>query len=198
MTSLVFGTGFLIHKGLVKHHRDKQRQKNYERWEGLRDEYDEMKRAQRSSLDSEGPSSVAGSLESPDRPVFTLRDRQEAHDAQTSWRPQEAWEPIPRNSQQASREDTVPVIKHKTGAMWDESLPEPLRVTRRHWDEGGEWPDNTSSHRGTSAAPSIRSERGGSAASARRSPSLDREDEPARKREQEVDVVESPFEWWKQ
>ena len=97
------------HSVYTEHRRNKQREKNYQRWEGLRDEYDEekkersLRRSLDSSLDRNGayydpdsseywqsqqqPSSYADVPEQP--ALFTLRDRQEAGDARTSWRPQE-------------------------------------------------------------------------------------------------------------
>ncbi|KIW31876.1 uncharacterized protein PV07_03465 [Cladophialophora immunda] len=136
MTSLIFGSIWLGHKGLVQHKREKQRQKNYERWEGLRDEYDEQRKITRESrsLDIQR----TGQGVDYDKPILTLRDQQEANDARTSWRPQEAWDDVPER--RASVEVTSgaglrPLATHKTGATWDEGLPQPLRVSRRNWDD---------------------------------------------------------------
>ncbi|KIX94459.1 uncharacterized protein Z520_09845 [Fonsecaea multimorphosa CBS 102226] len=136
MTSLIFGSIWLGHKGIVQHKREKQRQKNYERWEGLRDEYDEQRKINRESrsLDIQR----TGSVVDYDKPILTLRDQQEANDARTSWRPQEAWEDVPER--RASVEVTSgsglrPLPTHKTGSTWDEGLPQPLRVSRRNWDD---------------------------------------------------------------
>jgi hypothetical protein len=143
MTSLIFGSIWLGHKGIVEHRREKQRKKNYERWEGLRDEYDEQRKITRESrsLDIQRTGSGAG-FESPDndRPILTLRDQQEANDARTSWRPQESWNDLPVDNRRASVEVTAgqglkPMYAQKTGATWDEGLPTPLRVSRRNWDE---------------------------------------------------------------
>jgi hypothetical protein len=43
MTSLIFGAIYLGHQAVVGHRHEKKRVKNYERWEGLRDEYDEQR-----------------------------------------------------------------------------------------------------------------------------------------------------------
>ena len=96
MTSLIFGSIYLGHQGFVKHRRDKQNRKNYERWEGLRDEYDDQKRTQRESrsldIQRTGQYDNGYGYGSDDRPILTLRDQQEANDARTGWRPQESWE----------------------------------------------------------------------------------------------------------
>ncbi|OAP60842.1 hypothetical protein AYL99_05844 [Fonsecaea erecta] len=136
MTSLIFGSIWLGHKGLVQHKREKQRQKNYERWEGLRDEYDEQRKITRASrsLDIQR----TGSDVDYDKPILTLRDQQEANDARTSWRPQEAWDDVPgrrASVEVTSGTDLRPLPNHKTGSTWDEGLPQPLRVSRRNWDD---------------------------------------------------------------
>lgn len=132
------------HKGLVKHRRDKQRQKNYERWEGLRDDYDEQRKITRESrsldIQRTGGSSFG---DDTDRPILTLRDQQEANDARTSWRPQESFDgpriPIVDNRRSSvevtSGSNLRPLTGHKTGTTWDEDLPQPLRVSRRNWDD---------------------------------------------------------------
>ena len=96
MTSLIFGSIYMGHQAFVEHRHSKQREKNYQRWEGLRDEYDEEKKERtRRSLDSSLDSSEywqaqqQPSYQPEQRDLFTLRDRQEAGDARTSWRPQE-------------------------------------------------------------------------------------------------------------
>jgi len=141
MTSLIFGSIYLGHKGIVNHRREKRRQKNYERWEGLRDEYDEQKKIQRESrsLDlqrtGDGQFGYGPDPSQEDRPILTLRDQQEANDARTSWRPQESWEPPRRASIEVTSSGLREVRRHKTGSTWDEDLPEPLPVHRRNWDE---------------------------------------------------------------
>ncbi|ETN42509.1 uncharacterized protein HMPREF1541_01666 [Cyphellophora europaea CBS 101466] len=101
MTSLIFGAVYLTHQAVVGHRHEKKRVKNYERWEGLRDEYDEQRKTQRQtrSLDLSREDNNG---------ILTLRDQQEANDARTSWRPQEAWNDAPV-SQQPTRQsmDTV-------------------------------------------------------------------------------------------
>jgi len=146
MTSLIFGSIYLGHKGIVNHRREKQRQKNYQRWEGLRDEYDEQRKISRESrsLDIQRTGSDYGREVDVDRPILTLRDQQEANDARTSWRPQESFDGS-ASSTQAGRRSSVEVTAgsglrplmqpHKTGATWDEGLPSPLRVSRRNWDD---------------------------------------------------------------
>ncbi|EXJ86052.1 hypothetical protein A1O1_06421 [Capronia coronata CBS 617.96] len=141
MTSLIFGSIWLGHKGLVKYKRDKQRQKNYERWEGLRDDYDEQRKITREAKSLEIQRTGASYVDpDADRPILTLRDQQEANDARTSWRPQEAWDgPISPVAQRTSVEVIAgsglrPVVRHKTGSTWDEDLPQPLRVSRRTFD----------------------------------------------------------------
>ncbi|KIX08149.1 uncharacterized protein Z518_02805 [Rhinocladiella mackenziei CBS 650.93] len=141
MTSLIFGSIYLGHKGIVHHRREKQRQKNYERWEGLRDEYDEQRKISRESrsLDIQRTGPDYNRDVEIDRPILTLRDQQEANDARTSWRPQESWD-LPADNRRASVEVTAgtglrPVMNHKTGSTWDEGMPQPLRVSRRNWDD---------------------------------------------------------------
>jgi hypothetical protein len=123
------------HKGIVNHRREKQRQKNYERWEGLRDEYDEQRKITRESrsLDIQR----TGNYNEPDRPILTLRDQQEANDARTSWRPQEAWDDPPRRTsvEVTTGSGLRPLTTTKTGTTWDEGLPQPLKVSRRNWDD---------------------------------------------------------------
>ena len=79
MTSLIFGSIYLGHGAIVNHRREKQRIKNYERWEGLRDEYDEQRKISRESrsLDIQR---TGQDYTQPDRPILTLRDQQEAND----------------------------------------------------------------------------------------------------------------------
>lgn len=208
MTSLIFGTSYLIHKGIVKHHRDKQRQKNYERWESLRDDYDEMKKVTvqqtgggvadyYNSSDPLRRSSLPSAA--PEKEIFTLRDQQEANDARLSWRPQEAWERSPRSSLQMGRSGEVGTVRrHKTGATWDEDMPEPLPVSRRSWDEGAE----SGTPRTTTTTPSSRRNsqlvEGSSTGRRRSSSSSESHHRPIERRNDEVEVVESPFEWWKQ
>lgn len=171
MTSLIFWGPYLAHKGYIGHKREKQRLKNYERWEGLRDEYDDQRRITRESrsLDIQRTGvwdpmtqqmTGATSFDDSDRPVFTMRDQQEANDARTGWRPQEAWEnprtqmqaqmtgqvqqiPQPTGHPQAQRHvsstpavpSRLPLQSQKTGATWDEGLPAPLNVSRRSFDD---------------------------------------------------------------
>lgn len=144
MTSLIFGTIYLGHKGIVGHRREKQRQKNYERWEGLRDEYDEQRKISRESRSLDIQRTGADSYADPDKPILTLRDQQEANDARTSWRPQESFDapriPLADDTRRASVDVTSgtglrPLYNTKTGSTWDEGLPQPLRVSRRTWDE---------------------------------------------------------------
>ena len=171
MTSLIFWGPYLAHKSVISRKREKQRVKNYDRWEGLRDDYDEQRKIARESrsLDIQrtgtwDPStpqySSTSTYDDHDRGIFTLRDQQEANDARTSWRPQEAWE-SPRTQVQAQMTGQVqhyqtqrhvsstPAIPtqttngmsrsslqpQKTGAIWDEGLPAPLQVSRRSFDD---------------------------------------------------------------
>ena len=216
MSSLIFWAPYLTHKAIVGHKRDKKRQKNYERWEGLRDEYDDMKRVtnQRQSLDYQPTGSQMYQDDAPprhslssDRDLFTLRDQQEAGDARTAWTPQERWEQRPTQApapgvgmSSASTErlqpqytaQAGPVQRHKTGATWDEGLPPPIRVSRRQWADNGNLMEEASLSTNSSRQDITR------VSSGRRSGSLHREDEEERRRKQEeVHVVESPYEWWK-
>lgn len=102
MTSLIFGSIYMTHQGIMAHRRSKQREKNYQRWEDLRDEYDEQKKITREtrSLDiqrtgawDQQPYYEEQYTARDERPILTLRDQQEANDARLSWRPQESWEP---------------------------------------------------------------------------------------------------------
>ena len=182
MTSLIFGAVYLGHHAVVGHRREKQRVKNYERWEGLRDEYDEQKQTQREtrSLDLQRTGQYDGAYVE-DRPILTLRDQQEANDARTSWRPQESFTPMHTGAvpQQQTGQQTgwqpghkrpqsmdVGALRavsdqqgysqhdanglgiqstdyqqpmralpaQKTG-MWEEGLPQPLRVSRLSPDD---------------------------------------------------------------
>lgn len=146
MTSLIFGTIYMGHKGIVNHRREKQRQKNYERWEGLRDEYDDQRKISRESrsLDIQRTGADYANETNNDRPILTLRDQQEANDARTSWRPQESFDgpriPAIADNRRTSVEVTAgsglnPIKSNKTGSTWDEGLPQPLRVSRRTWDD---------------------------------------------------------------
>ncbi|KIW13287.1 hypothetical protein PV08_08475 [Exophiala spinifera] len=143
MTSLIFGTIYMGHKGLVHHKREKQRQKNYERWEGLRDEYDEQRKINRQSRSLDIQRTGAVPVDE-DRPILTLRDQQEAGDARTGWRPQEAFDGVQSVPATDNRRSSVevtagsslrPLTGIKTGTTWDEGLPSPLKVSRRNWDD---------------------------------------------------------------
>ncbi|KAJ9653107.1 hypothetical protein H2198_007682 [Neophaeococcomyces mojaviensis] len=176
MTSLIFWVPYLAHKGVVDHRREKQRIKNYERWEGLRDEYDEQRRTTR-SLDIQrtgqwDPTTNTFSDNAPadtgsgygrrsmdqDQGIFTLRDQQEANDARTGWRPQEAWD-SPRTQLQAQmtgQVQQVPMSPHHPTAQRHvsaapspaymqpqvpqqtsiSSLPLKAQKTGATWDEG--------------------------------------------------------------
>jgi len=175
MTSLIFGSIYMGHKGIINHRREKQRRKNYERWEGLRDEYDEQRKITRESrsLDIQRTGSDYARDVDADRPIVTLRDQQEANDARTSWRPQEAWDepPVRRTSVEVTSGSGLrPLVTSKTGSTWDEGLPQPLKVTRRNWDDYAppvsrssslrnastpNTPNTPSRDRSTSNAPSI-------------------------------------------
>lgn len=201
MSTLLFWGPYLAHQTIIKHRREKQRQKNYERWEGLRDDYDDMKRvtsSQRTSSeyqpDPELPSPSRSSSQYPSdaRGLFTQRDQQEAGDARTSWRPQEKWDSVPstRSTAQIERAQSQPqrpLARHKTGSTWDEELPEPLRVSRRSYDDGGKWSEGEHQRRETS----------GSARSSRQDVSGEVGRQASSPPREEVDVVESPYEWWK-
>lgn len=93
MASLIFGAVYLGHHAVTAHRREKQRVKNYERWEGLRDEYDEQRKIQREtrSLDIQRTGAYGEANGYDEKPILTLRDQQEADDARTGWRPQESW-----------------------------------------------------------------------------------------------------------
>lgn len=152
MTSLIFGTTYLLHKGIIEHRREKKRVKNYERWEGLRDEYDEQRKISREtrSLDIQrtgvwDPST--GSFLEPqqtgypydtDRPILTLRDQQEANDARTSWRPQESWDE-PRTQAQVSMLTGQPAYQPQPLQPQYTARPSPLPMksqkTGATWDE---------------------------------------------------------------
>ncbi len=135
MTSLIFGSIYMGHKGIVNHRREKQRVKNYQRWEGLRDEYDEQRKISRESrsLDIQR---TGQDYTSSDQPILTLRDQQEANDARTSWRPQESFEEAPRRTsvEVTTGSGLRPLVADRTGA-WDAGLPQPLKVTRRNFDD---------------------------------------------------------------
>jgi hypothetical protein len=90
---MIFGAIYLGHHAVTAHKREKQRVKNYERWEGLRDEYDEQRKISREtrSLDIQRTGAYGDPYGQEDKPILTLRDQQEADDARTGWRPQESW-----------------------------------------------------------------------------------------------------------
>lgn len=101
MTSLIFWGPYLAHKGVIERRREKQRVKNYQRWEDLRDDYDEQRKLTREtrSLDIQRTGTWDGQQYTPSPATYedpnhciTLRDQQEANDARTGWRPQEAWD----------------------------------------------------------------------------------------------------------
>ncbi len=190
MTSLIGWTAYGIHKGIVSHKRDKQRRKNYDRWEGLRDDYDDQKRISRQSLDSQDQYAQRVSQEF-DRPIVTLRDQQEANDARHSWRPQEQLDRINPDTTGAQRRaspagPTASKIRpQKTGAVWDEGLPEPLQVQRRSFDDRA-YSDNYRDQ--VSRVQSDESQR---------SASMDVQRPPAAPRKKsDFEVVESPYHWW--
>lgn len=169
MTSLIFWGPYLAHKGVISHRREKQRIKNYERWEGLRDDYDEQRKIARESrsldIQRTGPwdpnqpdAYPQPQFQNEDRAYVSLRDQQEANDARTGWRPQEAWESprtqlqaqmtgqtqqsYPQGQRHVSMTPTMtgqmsglPLKAQKTGATWDEGLPAPLQVSRRSFDD---------------------------------------------------------------
>jgi len=211
MSSLIFWAPYLTLKAIVGHKRDKKRQQNYERWEGLRDEYDDMKRvtSQRQSLDYQPTGSQMYQADSvprhslsSDRDLFTLRDQQEAGDARTAWTPQERWQSRPAPAPGMSNasierlpyQNTAqmgPISRQKTGATWDEGIPPPIRVARRQWSDNGNLAEEGSSSANSSQQNITRM------SSRRRSVSLNREEEERRRKEEEVHVVESPYEWWK-
>lgn len=212
MSSLIFWAPYLTHKAIVGHKRDKKRQQNYERWEGLRDEYDDMKRVTNARQSLEYQPTGTGSQMfqddpsqqyvprhslSSDRDLFTLRDQQEAGDARTAWTPQERWQSRPGDAvasverlQPQRTSQQGPIARQKTGATWDEGLPAPLRVSRRQWNDGSLAEEGPGSSANSSRQDITRVSSNG-----RRS--VSREDEERRRKEEEVHVVESPYEWWK-
>ena len=190
MTSLIGWGVYGIHHSIVSHKREKQRKKNYDRWEGLRDDYDEQKRVSRQSLDSQDPYAQRASQDI-DRPIVTLRDQQEANDARHSWRPQEQIDRINPDMTGAQRraspaDPTASKIRpQKTGAVWDEGLPEPLQVQRRSFDDRG------SSDNYRDQVSRVASDE------SQRSASMDVQRPPAAPRKKsDFEVVESPYHWW--
>jgi len=155
MTSLIFWGPYLAHKGVVAHRREKQRIKNYERWEGLRDDYDEQRKIARDSrsldIQRTGPwdpnqpdAYVQPQFQNEDRAYVSLRDQQEGNDARTGWRPQESWEP-PRTQVQAqmtgrAQQSHPQAQRHvsMTPTMTGQTSGLPLRAqkTGATWDEG--------------------------------------------------------------
>jgi len=159
MTSLIFWAPYLAHKGIIEHRREKQRLKNYERWEGLRDDYDEQRKIARESrsmdIQRTGPwdpnqpdFSAQPQFQQEDTGIFTLRDQQEANDARTGWRPQESWDG-PRTQlqgqmtgygQQLQSQPQPQAQRHTslTPAMTGQSTGLPLKSqkTGATWDEG--------------------------------------------------------------
>lgn len=128
MTSLIFWGPYLAHKSVISHKREKQRLKNYQRWEDLRDDYDEQRKLTREtrSLDIQRTGTWDGQQFVPSPAPYeepphclTLRDQQEANDARTGWRPQEAWDG-PRTQMQAQM----------TGQV--QQIPQPHMQPQRH------------------------------------------------------------------
>lgn len=169
MTSLIGWTIYGGHKAYIERKRSKQRVKNYERWEDLRDDYDAQRKItrERRSLDVNRTGDYYGDS---DRPIVTMRDQQEADDARTSWRPQEVFDGPTRASvfdePRRASADMVrdyptyapppqplrPMQTQKTGVTWDEGLPPPLRVSRRNWDDDGTSSRQSSTNRGQTSA----------------------------------------------
>ena len=199
---MIFGAVYLGHHAIVGHRREKQRVKNYERWEGLRDEYDDQKRTQREtrSLDLQRTGQYDGGYVE-DKPILTLRDQQEADDARTSWRPQESFTPMhtgvgPQQTGQSSWQpghsnrpqsmdvgamravsDQQAYSQHsanglgiqgtgyqpsmralpaqKTG-LWDEGLPQPIRLSRQNFDDASTHSGQTTPPVGVNRTSSLR------------------------------------------
>lgn len=160
MTSLIFGSIYMTHQGIMEHRRQKKRQKNYERWEDLRDEYDEQKKITREtrSLDiqrtgawGQEPNYGYGNNDysaKDERPILTLRDQQEANDARLSWRPQESWEPShhrstnPFEGMVPQRTASVPAIpphlQPQPTAQAHPPLPHANSTPSAYWQSRGE------------------------------------------------------------
>lgn len=166
MASLIFWGPILTHKAVISHRREKQRVKNYERWEGLRDDYDEQRRVARESrsLDIQRTGSWDNQQFSPtaapqhppleeSRSYVSLRDQQEANDARTGWRPQECWDgpktqlqaQMTGQVQQYQRPHMPPqqhvsmtptVVPQMTGTQSPTTLPLRSQKTGATWDEG--------------------------------------------------------------
>lgn len=161
MASLIFWGPILTHKAVISHRREKQRVKNYERWEGLRDDYDEQRRVARESRsldiqrtgswDSQQSSPVPPPLEET-RSYINQRDQQEANDARTGWRPQECWDgpktqlqaQMTGQVQQYQRPHMPPqqhvsmtptVVPQMTGTQ-SPTLPLRSQKTGATWDDG--------------------------------------------------------------
>lgn len=82
--------------------------------------------------------------------------------------------------------------KQKTGATWDEGLPEPLRVERRSFDERGTANEGRDTTAGIGSGSMARVMSGDSS---KRSASLDVQ---RPRKVDDVEVVESPYNWWEQ
>ena len=199
---MIFGAVYLGHHAVVGHRREKQRVKNYERWEGLRDEYDEQKRTQREtrSLDLQRTGQYDGGYVE-DKPILTLRDQQEADDARTSWRPQESFTPMqtggdPQQTGQSSwqsgysnrpqsmevggmravsdqqgynphnasglgmqgtgQQQSMRALPAQKTGLWDEGLPQPIRVNRQPFDDGSAHSGPTTPPVGVNRSSSLR------------------------------------------
>lgn len=167
MTSLIFWGPYLAHKGVIERKREKQRVKNYQRWEDLRDDYDEQRKLTREtrSLDIQRTGAWDGQQFAPPpqqyddnlNNVITLRDQQEANDARTGWRPQEAWDgpktqlqaQMTGQVQQYSQPNMPPqrhvsmtpamtpqITSQQTGRPPSTTLPLRSQKTGATWDEG--------------------------------------------------------------
>lgn len=118
MTSLIFGAGYLAYKKTVDHKHNKRKQKNYERWEGLREE---MENERRLSLDDRAAIFQRKERNSVDRPQRNSLDNF-ASESQQPPQPPAQIEP----QRTAARTRAV---------AWDDELPAHLNVTRRNFNQ---------------------------------------------------------------
>lgn len=124
MTSLIGGAVYLGYKKAVEHKQNKQKKKNYERWEGLRDELDEERRL---SLDDRAAIFQRKERNSVDMPQRSSFDSHHKHVERPSERPGEIL---------SERSTPAPLAPQPTSGRtravaWDDDIPAYLTVGRR-------------------------------------------------------------------
>jgi len=116
---MIFGAGYLAYKSAVSHKHNKQKKKNYERWEGLREELEEERRL---SLDDRAAIFQRKERSSVDMPQRASFDGRPTYLAAPE-RPSQAQIEPQRTSSARSR-----------AVAWDDELPAHLTGQRRTYN----------------------------------------------------------------